>query len=254
MWCQGYSEPGAGSDLANLQTRAELRGDRYVVNGQKIWTSGAHHADWIYCLVRTDPDAERHGGIGFLLIDMATPGVEVRPLVQMTRNRDFNETFFTDVEVPAENIVGKPTEGWRVSQTLLSYERGREHALALPRVRAQPPPNRRPGGQDPTGRTLGRHGSGVSPGLCAACDRGRDPAAQLLALTHAARPGREAGPGVEHHEGLSFRARPSHVAARQLAHGPLWPAVAWLRPGSRRRALGAASAPVLRWDDRRWHE
>ena len=124
MWCQGYSEPGAGSDLANLQTRAELRGDRYVVNGQKIWTSGAHHADWIYCLVRTDPDAERHGGIGFLLIDMATPGVEVRPLVQMTRNRDFNETFFTDVEVPAENIVGKPTEGWRVSQTLLSYERG----------------------------------------------------------------------------------------------------------------------------------
>ena len=124
MWCQGYSEPGAGSDLANLQTRAELRGDRYVVNGQKIWTSGAHHADWIFCLVRTDPDAEKHGGIGFLLIDMKTPGVEVRPLVQITRNRDFNETFFTDVEVPAENVVGKPTEGWRVSNTVLSYERG----------------------------------------------------------------------------------------------------------------------------------
>ena len=124
MWCQGYSEPGAGSDLANLQTRAELRGDRYVVNGQKIWTSGAHQADWIFCLVRTDPDAERHGGIGFLLIDMQTPGVEVRPLVQITGNRHFNETFFTDVEVPAENIVGKPTEGWSVSNTVLSYERG----------------------------------------------------------------------------------------------------------------------------------
>ena len=124
MWCQGYSEPGAGSDLANLQTRAELRGDRYVVNGQKIWTSGAHRADWIFCLVRTDPAAERHGGIGFLLIDMKTRGIEVRPLVQITRNRDFNETFFTDVEVPAENVVGKPTEGWRVSNTVLSYERG----------------------------------------------------------------------------------------------------------------------------------
>ena len=124
MWCQGYSKPGAGSDLANLQTRAELRGDRYVVNGQKIWTSGAHQADWIFCLVRTDPEAERHGGIGFLLIDMQTPGVEVRPLVQITGNRHFNETFFTDVEVPAENIVGKPTEGWRVSNTVLSYERG----------------------------------------------------------------------------------------------------------------------------------
>ncbi len=124
IWCQGYSEPGAGSDLANLQTRAELVGDRYIVNGQKIWTSGAHHADWIFCLVRTDPEAERHGGIGFLLIDMKSPGIEVRPLVQITGNRDFNETFFTDVEVPAENIVGEPTEGWRVSNTVLSYERG----------------------------------------------------------------------------------------------------------------------------------
>jgi alkylation response protein AidB-like acyl-CoA dehydrogenase len=125
IWCQGYSEPGAGSDLAGLQTRAEPKGDRYVVNGQKIWTSGAQHADWCFCLVRTDPGAsDRHGGIGFLLIDMHSPGIEVRPLVQITGTRNFNQVFFADVEVPAENMVGKPTEGWRVANTVLSYERG----------------------------------------------------------------------------------------------------------------------------------
>ena len=124
IWCQGYSEPGSGSDLASLQTRAELRGEYYLVNGQKIWTSGAQHADWCFCLVRTDPDADKHGGIGFLLIDMHQPGVEVQPLVQITGGRGFNQVFFTDVEVPAENMVGKPNEGWRVSNTVLSYERG----------------------------------------------------------------------------------------------------------------------------------
>ena len=124
IWCQGYSEPGAGSDLANVQTRAELIGDKYVVNGQKIWTSGAQRADWNFCLVRTDPDAPKHGGIGFLLIDMATKGVEVQPLVQINRNRGFSQVFYSDVEVPAENMVGKPTEGWRVANTVLGYERG----------------------------------------------------------------------------------------------------------------------------------
>ena len=124
IWCQGYSEPGAGSDLANVQTRAELRGDRYLVNGQKTWTSGAHVADWNFCLVRTDPDAPKHGGIGFLLIDMSSPGIEVQPLVQINQNRGFSQVFYSDVEVPAENMVGKPTEGWRVSNTVLGYERG----------------------------------------------------------------------------------------------------------------------------------
>jgi alkylation response protein AidB-like acyl-CoA dehydrogenase len=124
MWCQGYSEPGAGSDLANVQTRAELRGDRYVVNGQKIWTSQAHRADWIFCLVRTDASAPKHGGIGFLLMDMKAPGIEVAPLEQMTRARGFSQVFFRDVEVPAENMVGKPTEGWRIANTVLGYERG----------------------------------------------------------------------------------------------------------------------------------
>jgi alkylation response protein AidB-like acyl-CoA dehydrogenase len=124
LWCQGYSEPGAGSDLANLQTRAERRGDRYVVNGQKIWTSAAHRADWIFCLVRTDPKAPKHDGIGFLLIDMKSKGIEVAPLVQITGGRGFSQVFFTEVEVPVENLVGHPTEGWRVANTVLGYERG----------------------------------------------------------------------------------------------------------------------------------
>jgi alkylation response protein AidB-like acyl-CoA dehydrogenase len=124
MWCQGYSEPGSGSDLASLQTRALLDGDTYVVNGQKIWTSGAHHADWNFCLVRTDPDAPKHGGIGFLLIDMSSTGIEIQPLVQITGHSGFSQVFYTDVRVPAENMVGSPTEGWRVANTVLGYERG----------------------------------------------------------------------------------------------------------------------------------
>jgi alkylation response protein AidB-like acyl-CoA dehydrogenase len=124
MWCQGYSEPGAGSDLANVQTRAELVGDHYVVNGQKIWTSGAHLADWNFCLVRTDPDAEKHGGIGFLLIDMHSRGIEVQPILQINRASGFSQVFYTNVEVPVENMVGQPTEGWRVANTVLGYERG----------------------------------------------------------------------------------------------------------------------------------
>ena len=124
MWCQGYSEPGAGSDLAGLQTRAERSGDLWVVNGQKIWTSQAHRADWIFCLVRTDPDAAKHDGIGFLLIDMKSDGIEVAPLVQMTGGRGFSQVFFKDVAVPAENMIGQPTEGWRIANTVLGYERG----------------------------------------------------------------------------------------------------------------------------------
>jgi alkylation response protein AidB-like acyl-CoA dehydrogenase len=124
IWCQGYSEPGAGSDLANVGTRADRRGDTWVVNGQKIWTSQAHRADWTFCLVRTDPDAVKHGGIGFLLIDMKSAGIEIAPLVQITGARHFSQVFFKDVEVPAENMVGQPTEGWRVANTVLGYERG----------------------------------------------------------------------------------------------------------------------------------
>jgi alkylation response protein AidB-like acyl-CoA dehydrogenase len=124
IWCQGYSEPNAGSDLANVQMRAEVRGDYYVLNGQKIWTSQAHVSDWMFSLVRTDAEAPKHGGIGFLLVDMKSPGIEVAPLIQITRNRNFSQVFLKDVEVPRENMVGAPTEGWRVANTVLGYERG----------------------------------------------------------------------------------------------------------------------------------
>ncbi len=124
LWCQGYSEPGAGSDLASLTTKAELDGDEWVINGQKIWTSSAHIADWIFCLVRTEPDAPKHQGISFLLFKMDTPGIEVRPLVDMTLNANFNEVFFTDVRVPKEQIVGKRGQGWLVANAILGHERG----------------------------------------------------------------------------------------------------------------------------------
>ena len=122
-WCQGYSEPGAGSDLASLQTRAEDRGDHYLVNGQKIWTSGAQFADWCYCLVRTDPKAKKHEGISFLMIDMTSPGVEVRPILLINGTSPFCETFFTDVNVPKENLWGPLNGGWTVGKRLLQFER-----------------------------------------------------------------------------------------------------------------------------------
>ena len=124
FWCQGYSEPGAGSDLASLRTTAVRHGDRYVVNGQKIWTTAAHFADWIFCLVRTSPAAERkQDGISFLLIDMRTPGITVRPLILMDGEHEVNEVFFDDVEVPVENRVHDEGKGWTVAKYLLGHER-----------------------------------------------------------------------------------------------------------------------------------
>ncbi len=122
-WCQGYSEPGAGSDLASLRTRGELVGDHWVVNGHKLWTSNADTADWMFCLVRTEREQPRHGGISYLLIDMKSPGITVQPLRQITGEADFNEVFFENVEVPAENIVGRRGEGWIVSRSTLKHER-----------------------------------------------------------------------------------------------------------------------------------
>ena len=125
MWCQGYSEPGAGSDLASLQTRAIRDGDDYVINGQKIWTSGGHRANQMFCLVRTDPEAPKHRGISFLLIDdiKNQAGLTIRPLVNMANRHHFNEVFFEDVRVPARNLVGEENRGWYVGMTLLDFER-----------------------------------------------------------------------------------------------------------------------------------
>ncbi|MBP6381119.1 MAG: acyl-CoA dehydrogenase family protein [Pseudomonadales bacterium] len=122
-WCQGYSEPGAGSDLASLQTRAEDRGDHFLVNGSKIWTSQADRSDWIFCLVRTDPQARKQQGISFLLIDMATPGVSVSPIELISGSSEFCQTFFDNVRVPKENLVGELNAGWSVAKALLKHER-----------------------------------------------------------------------------------------------------------------------------------
>ena len=124
VWCQGYSEPGAGSDLAALGTRAERRGDHYLLNGHKIWTSFAHIADYCFVLARTDPAAQRHKGISFLLVDMKSPGVRVQPIRQITGKADFNEVFFEDVRVPLDALVGEENGGWRLAMAAASFERG----------------------------------------------------------------------------------------------------------------------------------
>ena len=122
-WCQGYSEPGAGSDLASLKTRAVRQGDHYVVNGQKTWTTLGQFANWIFCLVRTDPDAKAQEGISFLLINMNSPGIELRPIILMEGTHEVNEVWFTDVKVPVENLVGEENKGWTYAKYLLTHER-----------------------------------------------------------------------------------------------------------------------------------
>lgn len=122
LWCQGFSEPGAGSDLASLRTRAERDGDHYVVNGQKAWTSYAHHADWIFLLVRTDPEVKKQAGISFLLVDMKTPGITVRPIRSIDDAHHLNETFFDDVRVPLKNLIGTEGQGWNITKFLLNNE------------------------------------------------------------------------------------------------------------------------------------
>jgi alkylation response protein AidB-like acyl-CoA dehydrogenase len=132
LWCQGYSEPGAGSDLASLKTRAVRSGDRYIVNGTKIWTTHAHYADWMFCLARTDPDVKPQAGISFLLIDMRQPGVTVRPIIGMAGDHEVNQVFLDDVEARVENRIGEEGQGWTIAKFLLENERG--GSCAAPRL------------------------------------------------------------------------------------------------------------------------
>jgi alkylation response protein AidB-like acyl-CoA dehydrogenase len=124
LWCQGYSEPGAGSDLANVSTAAELDGDAWVINGQKVWTSLAHWAQWCFVVARTEKGSKRHAGLSYLLVPLDQPGVEVRPIVQLTGDSEFNEVFFDDARTEADLVVGTPGDGWRVAMGTLTFERG----------------------------------------------------------------------------------------------------------------------------------
>ena len=124
LWCQGYSEPGAGSDLANVATTAVLEGGRWVLNGQKVWTSLAHWAQWIFVVARSEKGSKRHAGLSYLLVPLDQPGIEIRPIVQLTGDSEFNEVFFTDARTDADLVVGEPGDGWRVAMGTLTFERG----------------------------------------------------------------------------------------------------------------------------------
>ena len=137
VWCQGYSEPEAGSDLANVKTRAVLDGDEWVINGQKVWTSAAHLANWIFVVCRTDPDAAKHRGISFILCPMDQPGIEIRPIKMLSGDSEFNEVFFTDARAPKDHIIGQVNDGWRVAMALLGFERGKDAAVASLAFRAE---------------------------------------------------------------------------------------------------------------------
>ncbi|SEO72218.1 acyl-CoA dehydrogenase family protein [Aquisalimonas asiatica] len=160
-WCQGYSEPGAGSDLASLKTRAERKGDKYIVNGQKTWTTLGQYADWIFCLVRTDPEAKKQEGISFLLIDMNSPGITVRPIITLDGGHEVNEVFFDNVEVPADNLVGEENKGWTYAKFLLGHERsgiagvgrGKMELRRLKEIAAKEQKNGRPLIEDTTFRS-----------------------------------------------------------------------------------------------------
>ena len=230
QWCQGYSEPGSGSDLASLQTRAVADGDDYVVNGSKIWTTMAHRADWIMVLTRTDPDAPKHRGISFLLVNMRTPGITVQPIHNMSGDHDFNQVFFDNVRVPKRNLVGEENRGWYVGVTLLDFERsGIDYSANSRRLLhemighvKQTPGNGESISKDPPGEERPHREE----------HRGRDLQAPGLLGGQSARP----GPGTQQRGLYEQSLRLGDLAAGHFhLHGhprPLWPATPGEQVGS----------------------
>ena len=238
-WCQGYSEPGAGSDLASLQTRAEDDGDHYLVNGQKIWTSYANKADWFFCLVRTDSSAKKHEGIQFLLFDMRTPGVTTRPILLISGYSPFCETFFDNVRVPKKNVVGTVNKGWDVAKYVLQFERRFDQRHRRPRLKTLDERDRDLDGRRRQGRQAGR-----SP----AARESRSSRSTKSPLRYAAERAADAGQGRPGPSGVLLGDEVLRLRAEQAPPRAVWTWAApthWagrarLRATAARRTAGCA--------------